>query len=861
MNTASTNSNQSKSSLDYAKLVEIGLEHISTFSAETWTDHNSHDPGITLLEHLCFALTDLAFRTGHPIEDHFMDENGTDTSAPSSSYSPSRILPSRAVTLLDLRKVAIDHRGVRNAWIEVVAPGIQMYLDHKREILLTAPAPNTTDIHLRGLLICRVDLAPGITEEEAKRVLAAVRGSLQAQRNLCEVITGVEVVPTQDVGVCADIEISSEADAVEVAARIQVALRNYIEPELKFRRFEDLYEKGLTPSEILTGPLPRFGFLDDDELAAADLRSELFGSDIVRLIMGIPGVVAVRKQMMTLWRDGEPIHRGEAWVLRLDEHASPRLAVDRSRLALYRRELPIHVDSAETKIRIDEITAANRMRRRDSAVVGAPDGGPAMRVNDSIDSYLAPALGRYREPGRYYTLQDDFPRTHGIGRTGLPASASPERRAQALQFEGYMLLFEQLLADYQAQLQNVGKLFTLDSLSRTTFVQVPADISSLDVLIQQDRATYETTLQELAEDQSRFYRRRHAFLDHLLARFGEGTEDYAVAVREVYGTVADAMLVSDKIRLLRHYVELSRNRSAGFDIEAPVDLWTSSGLAQRLALILGADAPRWDHSTARSCFEVVATDDEERPWAFRVVDEGHVYLSSHQQFVSQEAVEKAISETLLFGRYAECYTVRDMADGHGILELKGDLGAVLAWRELSPGDETETEIEAIVEVMRKKPSDERFYVLEHILLHPRAGTLETLPPCLEECGGEDPYSFRVSVILPYWPHRFRDMNFRRFVERTITEQTPAHIFVKICWINQNDMTAFEGAYWPWRKALKQQSNQLSPLQDQLVRTWQTLRSVFPEATLHDCAQDEDSNPVILDNTILGTFEEEDNDGN
>ena len=45
--------------LNWQALREEGLRHIRAMSGELWTDHNLHDPGITILELLCYALTDL----------------------------------------------------------------------------------------------------------------------------------------------------------------------------------------------------------------------------------------------------------------------------------------------------------------------------------------------------------------------------------------------------------------------------------------------------------------------------------------------------------------------------------------------------------------------------------------------------------------------------------------------------------------------------------------------------------------------------------------------------------------------------------------------------------------------------------
>jgi hypothetical protein len=40
---------------------------------------------------------------------------------------------------------------------------------------------------------------------------------------------------------------------------------------------------------------------------------------------------------------------------------------------------------------------------------------------------------------------------------------------------------------------------------------------------------------------------------------------------------------------------------------------------------------------------------------------------------------------------------------------------------------------------------------------------------------EDPYSFRTTIVLPCWVKRFRDKTFRNLVEKTIQNETPAHM--------------------------------------------------------------------------------------
>ena len=60
--------------LNYEFLRQEGLKYIEALSSSLWTDYNSHDPGITLLENLAYAITDLGYRISLPIEDLLSDE-------------------------------------------------------------------------------------------------------------------------------------------------------------------------------------------------------------------------------------------------------------------------------------------------------------------------------------------------------------------------------------------------------------------------------------------------------------------------------------------------------------------------------------------------------------------------------------------------------------------------------------------------------------------------------------------------------------------------------------------------------------------------------------------------------------------
>lgn len=101
-------------SQDFPFLREEAMELIRSIASKTWTDHNLHDPGITLLEAICYAITEMGLRSGMEIRDLLASDK--------SGYkqpikTAAEILPAAALTLTDFRKILIDHPLIRNAWL------------------------------------------------------------------------------------------------------------------------------------------------------------------------------------------------------------------------------------------------------------------------------------------------------------------------------------------------------------------------------------------------------------------------------------------------------------------------------------------------------------------------------------------------------------------------------------------------------------------------------------------------------------------------------------------------------------------------------------------------------------------------
>jgi hypothetical protein len=169
----------------------------------------------------------------------------------------------------------------------------------------------------------------------------------------------------------------------------------------------------------------------------------------------------------------------------------------------------------------------------------------------------------------------------------------------------------------------------------------------------------------------------------------------------------------------------------------------------------------------------------------------------------------------------------------------------------------EQAITDLMEYLRANYSDEGMYLIEMILLRPAQKNDPFLPICPDpncvDCSEEDPYSYRIHVILPAYSSRFSNMDFRRFVEEVIRQETPAHILPRICWICQEDMVRLEVAYrdWIYLQAGAETADRTTKLQA-FIDILFAVRNVYPSQQLCECDAPEGKQKFLLGQTALGT---------
>lgn len=790
---------------DFVSLREEALALIPRLTGENWTDHNTHDPGITILEQVCYALTDLAYRAQYGVPD-LLTREGEDSYA--SLYTPATILPSGPVTLADLRKLVLDVPGVKNAWIDVVDERSASYDAAQGEMSYLAPGtggasapnagPNVSEIHSSGLYRVRIeksdliDIDGGEIRREAARRLHRWRG-------LGADYTAIDVLEYQDVQIDATLEIGPVGDAAELLARVYFRIAAYCSPSVPFHTLAEMLDRSRRVDEIFEGPLLDHGFIDAQELAGSVRRTSLRISDLIHELTSEPGIVAV-KTLHFLTAKGQV---NKDWLLSLDPTRAPRFDLKHSSIRLERRSL--RVDSPPLEAAAYDLFIAH-------AKAASP-------VRGAADRDLRPARGRDRKVGTYHSLQEQFPTVYGIGPAGLSEAASPERKAQAKQLKAYLMFYDQVLANYFAQLANVGTLFSFyDETLDSYFSQAVPDDSGgalhLDE-IRRSGPTHEAVLRRITEDpwdqKESGVGRRNRLLDHLLARVGEQFSDYSLLQHGLAAadnvTPADR-LAQDKRAFLRDYPRIGRNRGVGFNVLAPAPEGSSEFLPgdstdpAYLVQQLTASAPDplsaylWTASQPDERYVLTnpnATRDEMRTvvttFFNRLIHAG-TSLYTDDRFASIPLSE----ETARLLRHAPPASGSDLVRLNRLLLEDAYPAAIARSRD-------EANVSGLELTLRRKlgirADEERFCIVEHVLLRPLAGDAGQRGPLFRAASMRDPYSLQISIVFPNWPSRYKNANFRQFVEETVREQTPAHLTAYVLWLDRPAMNAFEAAYAVW----------------------------------------------------------------
>lgn len=564
-------------SMNYEKLRELGMEYIRQIGGKIWTDHNVHDPGVTTLELLCYAITDLGYRTSFDMKDILTPEGKDNFMMEDHFIRAEEILPSHPLTINDYRKLLLEHFPMlSNVFLKTVEKSYSFSKEMANKYWNT---DETRNVRCKGYYRVQFHLSPEAynTKEYKNQSLdfierdyvSKISSFLAEHRNMCEDVDSVIPVKKRKVGIEARIEISDNTDNEDKKAILKKIYRNisnYVNVAVPRYSLEEMLDKGKTVDEIFqglpTGPL----FVDEEDLNKDNSHcSELYLSDIVNIIMSVPEVVNI--QCLYFVVEGKGSQMGVT-TLRMSD-----------------------IEPGDETVFMFDASL--------STVCLCCDGNSEiLKIKDFMEQYepsaniLFPTLdipkGEYRETDSYFSFQNDYPAMYHLGKNQLWDNKPEDVKTSVMQFKAYLTFFDQLLADYLSQLSSIKYLYSWQDHS-DDFDQDKSDTYFYNKLT----ASEIDNIDKLNIDYSRYnnyqesnkvkYDRKGRFLDHLIARFNENFVNYSINEYRESGYSR----FKGKRRFLASYARISINRTHAVNLNLEPGHNNRNYLEERILSKLG----------------------------------------------------------------------------------------------------------------------------------------------------------------------------------------------------------------------------------------------------------------------------------
>lgn len=589
---------KAKGSGEYEDLYLEGIELLQKLSSAHWTDYNEHDPGVTILENIVYTMTNLSYKANLPIKDILAESKGDQLeSGDNGFFIPSDILTTNPVTIEDFRKIFIDDiTNVKNVWLQPQIQQSDDYSEHQHQK------------NLKGLYHIFVEMYdyatdPVTLQEEENRIIGEVRELYHAHRNLCEDLYDVTILKPFQLHMKLKLTLGDFTSGEEVFAQIFFKVNDYLTHEVRFYSLWELQNKNEDINTIFNGPLLENGFISDSELK--DQLNVIVPSDIVKIIAKVEGVISV--DFFELSYEDDPTNNKSRTVITEDSipipvNSSPILLFPEvsSHLVLEHDGVKFFPDLSEVQKQLSYIQAMNY--------------GSFKSVAQSYNTIEIPE-GQPLGLSSYYSIREQFPLNYGIGEFGLPTGLPESRYAQANQLKGYLMPFDQLMADFLAQIANIYQIYdTNEKDIHSYFYQELEDMPELVHLIKshekesnEDALTnWKNTLKQLNTGiDTSALERLNKVADHILARFGEQFPIYSLKKIHIncYGKKLTTQKFEDdllgwKKTLISNYGQLSYNRAKAYDytqqltikddVEAEdVRNSITPGIVQKTAILMG----------------------------------------------------------------------------------------------------------------------------------------------------------------------------------------------------------------------------------------------------------------------------------
>jgi hypothetical protein len=412
--------------LNYKALKLKGLNYIQQRSGSNWTNLNPSDPGVTFLEELCYALTELGYCSSFDIADILTNQAGN-LIQENQFFLPQDILTSTAITISDYRKYILN-----------AVPHIQNVAIKQVEI--TGSTNTAYQVYLQ--------LPAKVKEPTVQNELCnQVNYSLNRSRNLGQRFLVPQVLNRVSFTVNGTINIKHPNDLDKVIWSISIAAEQAIFPTVKVSSYASVIDWTDEINTVFDGPYLNNGFIKTSSLGE---KKDLFNSyDLVNVIKSIPEVKGVTRLFFGSTTDRKDIIQvNESELITFDWEKSIR----EGKLTIYANGQRLKVDAENVK--------NSQLKPRDQL---APE----------LEQKITPIPnGTFRDINSYFSIQNTLPDVYAVGPNSIKPSDPPLVKAQSNQLKGYLTLFDQVLANQFSQLANLHNLFSFKNSTTGT----PSDL-------------------------------------------------------------------------------------------------------------------------------------------------------------------------------------------------------------------------------------------------------------------------------------------------------------------------------------------------------------------------------------------------
>lgn len=770
----------------FERLYQLGLTYIQQLSGHIWTDYNTHDPGMTILEQLCYALTDLIYRCEFDVTDYLSDASGN-----------------------------IDYRAHGLAYAQDILPAYPQQLEEYETWLLTR-LPQFDKVWLRT--------TPAMTHFGIY--------TINAQLNHFYALSQ-----------------SRSSQTVNENTQQQQAIQKLYQEFHQIRGLnEDLAEISLTGQSPLT--LNATVYISDDITNPTQLAAELYHQINIGLETNTqPTPVEVIKETLlsTLgilkieafeFTQRNPSHTDNAVVIdtippfsyvTLPE-STANLGID-----MIQHQHVVDIDYSDLIIQIEQL---QHQRRTTQLHIETPPAIPK---------------GRYFNFSGYESIQTLFPRNYHLA-PGTPNRYSAQQQGQRHQLRSYLLLFDQLMANFCDDIAGLNNLFSVSLEQQKTYHHHMLQEHEFYNINQHYPSNASERLEKLRHQFDHYPERKNRLFDYLIALYGEHFPDALHRQFNPYLSTQnlETQLLIYKQAFILNIATITNARGIGDNLFEPQH---QGGYHQRLMLLLGLSAKAdgslsYTRSITKHLLNVVQTDSycqstigKKVVFIFRpdtynrleVLDDNLLNDEVSEQQARQ--IRAAVTlfnaqtlpeELLQFGidnhRYRILHRI-ERGDYQLFFQLKHHQTDQWIYIARHNNKQKLTRFCHLLQrwLIELNQTTEGLYVVEPMLLRPTDNDVD-----LER------YANRLLIVFPGYTARFNQPNFREQVEQLVTDNSPAHLLAQCQWLDFYAFAKFETLYHQWRDAkslaLKEGNldSECATIAQQLYQFLQTPSNEYPE---------------------------------